>query len=148
MSCSSYFLSLIRWKLLVLLSHKELTSTDPNQKLYEYKTFLQNNHYYEVWSSLLYQWYIQHNIYWWIYYIICSRNSSRFLYDDIHINFLNTEDLMMLKLALPPDSYRDELWHLLFGLQIYISNLSKQNFILKKTFSKPMLMFCLNSVCQ
>jgi hypothetical protein len=26
-----------------------------------------------------------------------------------------------------------ELWHLLFGLQIYISNLSKQNFILKKS---------------
>ena len=36
-------------------------------------------------------------------------------------------------IALPPDSYRDELWHLLFGLQIYISNLSKQNFILKKS---------------
>ena len=33
--------------------------------------------------------------------------------------------------ALPPDSYRDELWHLLFGLQIYISILSKQNFNLK-----------------
>ena len=25
-----------------------------------------------------------------------------------------------------------ELWHLLFGLQIYISNLSKQNFNIKK----------------
>jgi hypothetical protein len=31
-------------------------------------------------------------------------------------------------IALPPDSYRDELWHLLFGLQIYISNPSNQNF--------------------
>jgi len=39
------------------------------------------------------------------------------------------------------DSYRDELWHLLFGLQIYISNLSKQNFKLKISDSADKIFF-------